>query len=118
MEEINWTIEDFETSSGEKIVDEFIKKQQPKTKAKIVHVVKLLKLYGNRLGLPQSKSLGSGLFELRTRGKEEIRIFYCFTTGRTIYLLHIFKKQTRETPQKELSTALQRMKSLTSIAFH
>ena len=115
MEAIIWTIEDFETSSGEKVVDEFIKKQQPKTKAKIVHVVKLLKQYGNILGLPHSKSLGSGLFELRARGKEEIRIFYCFTTKRTIYLLHGFKKQTQETPQKELNTALDRMKSLTSI---
>ena len=115
MEEISWTIENFETSNGEKVIDEFIKKQQPKTKAKIVHVVSLLKLYGNKLNLPHSKSLGSGLFELRTRGKEEIRIFYCFTTKRTIYLLHVFKKQTQETPQKELNTALNRMKNLTSV---
>lgn len=115
MEEITWTIETFELSSGEKIVDEFIKRQQPKTKAKIVHAVKLLKQYGNKLGLPHSRSLGSGLFELRTRGIEEIRIFYCFTANRIIYLLHCFKKKTQETPQKELYIALDRMKSLTLI---
>ncbi len=49
MEEISWIIETFETNSGEKVVDKFI------------------------------------------------------------------KKQTQETPQKELGIALQRMKSLTSI---
>lgn len=111
MEEVSWNIETYETSSGEKIIDEFIKKQQPQTKAKIVHAVKLLKLYGNKLGLPHSKPLGSGLHELRIRGKEEIRIFYCFTSGKTIHLLHGFKKQTQQTPQKELDIALHNMKA-------
>lgn len=114
VEEILWNIETYETSSGEKIVDAFIKKQQPEVKAKIAHTVKLLRQYGNKLGLPHSKALGGGLYELRIRGKQEIRIFYCFTSGRTIILLHSFKKQTRQIPQKELNTALQRMEHLTT----
>lgn len=114
---MDWNILTFETSSGEKVVDEFILKQQPQTKAKIVHTVKLLKQYGNKLGMPHSKALGSGLYELRIRGKEEIRIFYCFTTERTIYLLHGFKKQTQpqHTPKKELEIALERMKDLKTV---
>lgn len=115
MEEVNWNIETYETESGEKIVDEFIKKQQPQAKAKIVHTVKLLKLYGNKLGLPHSKALGYGLYELRIRGKEELRIIYCFTQRKTIYLLHGFKKQTQQAPLKELNIALKRKRSLTSI---
>lgn len=115
MEEIAWNIETYETNSGEKVVDEFIKKQQPQAKAKIAHTVKLLKLYGNKLGLPHSKALGSGLYELRIRGKEELRIIYCFTKQKTIYLLHGFKKQTQQTPLKELNIALKRKKSLTDI---
>ena len=114
MEEIIWTIETFETSGEDKPVDEFIKKQQPRARAKIVHHVRLLKQYGNRLGMPHAKMLGGGLYELRIRGKEELRIFYCFSK-KTIYLLHAFKKQTQETPQKELDIARQRMKDLTSI---
>ncbi|MEK7518184.1 MAG: type II toxin-antitoxin system RelE/ParE family toxin [Patescibacteria group bacterium] len=114
MEEIIWNIETYETGSGEKIVDEFIKKQQPQAKSKIAHTINLLKLYGNKLGLPHSKALGSGLYELRTRGKEELRIFYCFAPQKTIFLLHGFKKQTQQTPSKELNIALQRKKSLTS----
>lgn len=115
MEEILWSVETYETSSGEKIVDEFIKKQQPAAKAKIAHTVKLLRQYGNRLGLPQSKALRDGLYELRIKGKQEIRIFYCFTFGKNIILLHIFKKQTQQIPQKELNTAMQRMKNLTTV---
>ena len=115
MEEIIWTILSFETSSGEKPVDEFIKKQQPQARSKIAHNVRLLRQYGNLLGLPHSKALGGGLYELRIRGKEEIRVFYCFVEKRIIYLLHTFKKQKQETPQKDLDIALSRMKELTKL---
>lgn len=113
MDEAVWTIETYEASNTEKPVDDFIFRQQPQAKAKIAHVVKLLKQYGNQLGMPHSKALGSGMYELRIRGKEELRMFYFFTKGRRIYLLHAFKKQTRQTPKKELEIALQRMKNLT-----
>lgn len=115
MEEIYWNIETYETESGEEIVDEFIKKQQPQTKAKIAHTIKLLKEYGNRLGLPHSKALGDGFYELRIRGKEEIRIIYGFAPQKTIYLLHGFKKKSEQMPRRELNVALQRMKNLTDI---
>lgn len=113
MELATWNIETHETNSGEKVVDDFIKKQQPQAKAKIVHTIKLLGIYGNKLGLPHSKTLRSGLYELRIRGKEELRIIYCFGKQRTIYLLHGFKKQTQKTPTKELDIALKRKTSLT-----
>ncbi|OGG17440.1 hypothetical protein A3D78_03625 [Candidatus Gottesmanbacteria bacterium RIFCSPHIGHO2_02_FULL_39_14] len=106
-----WSIETYETSGGSKPVDEFIQKQQPKTIAKIIHHNILLRQYGNRLGMPHAKNLGSGLFELRIRGKEEIRIFYCFKQ-KTVFLLHAFKKQTRKTPQRELEVALKRIEEL------
>ncbi len=105
---MKWNILLFESSRGEKPVDEFIKKQRPQAKAKIVHAIRLLREYGNELGMPHAKILGSGLYELRIRGKEELRIFYCFKQ-KTIYLLHGFKKQTQKTPRKELQIALQRM---------
>lgn len=105
-----WRILTYETKSGKKPIDEFIKKQQPQTKSKIVHNVRLLRQYGNLLGFPHSKVLGKGLYELRIRGKEELRIFYCFARQRTICLLHVFKKQTQQTPHKDLDIALFRMK--------
>lgn len=115
MEEIIWTILTFETSSGEKPVDEFIKSQQPPAKAKIAHIINLLKQHGNRLSMPHSKALGLDLYELRIRGKEELRILYCFRSQRTIYLLHALKKQKQEISQKELNLGLERMRSLDRI---
>lgn len=115
MEENLWKILTFETNATSKPVDEFIYKQQPKAKAKIVHAIKLLRQYGNRLGMPHAKILVSGLYELRIRGKEELRIFYCFTQGKVIYLLHAIKKQTKKTPNKDIEIAKRRMDSLTKI---
>ena len=115
MDIIEWTILTYETIRGEKPVDQFIKKQQAQARSKIIHNVRLLRQYGNLLGLPHSKALNKGLHELRIRGREELRIFYCFTKQKTVYLLHAFKKQKQQTPQKELEIALSRMKELTKI---
>lgn len=92
-------------------MDEFINKQRSQAQAKIVHNVRLLRQHGPRLGMPHAKMLGSGLYELRIRGKEEMRILYCFTST-AIHLLHSFKKQTQKTPKRETDVAIERMKSL------
>lgn len=58
--------------------------------------------------MPHTRQMGDGLYELRVRGKQEVRIFYIFAKGSTIYLLHAFQKKTQTTPKKELETARQR----------
>lgn len=109
---MNWNIITFETPRGEKPVDEFIETQRSQVQAKVTHLLDLLEIHGNLLGMPHSRRLSSDLFELRIRGKEELRILYCFTKH-NIVLLHAFKKQTQKTPPKEIKTALQRMQNLT-----
>jgi len=108
---MEWIVLLFETNRNEKPVENFIKQQQPFTQAKILHQINLLQQYGSQLGMPHSKLIKYGIYELRIRGKEEIRIFYCFQKG-TIYLLHALKKKTQKIPQKELSLTFQRKRSL------
>lgn len=115
MDTSEWKIVTYETSRGDKPIDEFFKNQQPTTRAKMVHNIRLLQNYGNQLTMPHSKMFGSGLYELRIRGKDELRIFYCFIGSRTIHLLHAFKKKTPKTPKRELDLAIERMKSLTLV---
>lgn len=107
-----WQILLFETSREEKPIAEFILKQQKTAKGKINHLVHLLEDYGPKLGMPHAKMLGNGIYELRIRGKKELRIFYCFKEQK-VYLLHGFKKQSQKTPRKELGIAQKRMESLT-----
>lgn len=105
---MSWQVIFFESSRGEKPVEEFFEKQQLSARTKMLHLFELLEVYGSQLGMPHAKQLGSGIYELRVRGKEEIRVFYGFKQ-KAIYLLHAFKKQTQKTPRKELETALGRL---------
>jgi len=111
---MSWQIIEYETKRQDRPITLFIKKLRPKTIAKISRLIDLLSLYGPKLSMPYSKKLTSDLYELRVRGKEQIRILYTFLNT-NIYLLHCFKKKTDKTPKKEIIVAKQRLKYLTSI---
>lgn len=106
---MSWNIKSFETKRGEKPVEEFVKSLDESTIAKVIHTINLLEKYGPFLGMPHSKKLVPNLYELRIRGKQEIRIIYGFFE-KNIFLLHGFKKQSQKTPKKEIETALSRLK--------
>ncbi len=110
MEE-SWEILFFETQRGERVVKEFIKSLDQKTISKISSEISLLEKHGPILGMPYSKKLTKELYELRIRGKQEIRIIYSFIDG-AIYLLHAFQKKTQKTPVKEIETANKRFQGL------
>ena len=103
-----WKIILFENKRGEKPVEYFIKSLSAATIAKVVHEIDLLERHGNMLRIPHSKMISNNLYELRIRGKEEVRIFYTFKI-RNIYLLHSFKKKSQKTPAKEIKVAKNRL---------
>ena len=68
-------------------------------------------LYGPDLGMPHTRAMGTGLFELRLKSQEGIgRVFYCTLVKRRIVMLHQFVKKTDKTPPKDLAIARKRMK--------
>jgi len=68
---------------------------------------------GQNLGMPYTKAMGEGLFEIRARGSEGIgRAFFCCMKGKRIVILHGFVKKTQATPIKELRLAKQRIKDV------
>ncbi len=70
-----------------------------------------MEVYGPDLGMPHTRAMGDGLFELRLKAPEGIaRVLYCTLIGRKIMVLHQFIKKTDRTPLKELNTARRRMK--------
>jgi len=72
-----------------------------------------MEVYGPDLGMPHTRAMGDGLFELRLKGMEGIaRVFYCTVVGRKIVILHQFIKKTDKTPSKELTVARRRMKEV------
>ena len=93
-------------------VEKFIFSVEKQTIAKILRTIDLLEKFGHKLGMPHSKKVSGQLFELRIRGQQEIRIFYCFHKG-LIYLLHGFIKKSQKIPRKELQNAEVKHKILT-----
>lgn len=86
-------------------LERFIQGLEKSSIAKILRTLDLLEKFGNKLGMPHSKPLKDGLFELRIRGVQEIRIIYVFHK-RSVVLLHGFSKKTQKLPVKHLNIAL------------
>ena len=65
------------------------------------------------IGMPLCRSLGSGLWEVRSdlpRGRIG-RVLFCVSRGRMV-LLHAFVKKTQKTPPGARTLALRRMKEI------
>ena len=72
-----------------------------------------MKQFGANPGLPLSRAMGGGLFELRLKDADGIaRVFYCVVHERRIVMLHSFIKKTQVTPKRELDIARRRKKEV------
>jgi len=72
-----------------------------------------MEVYGPDLGMPHTRAMGEGLFELRLKAAEGIaRVFYCTMVGKKIVILHQFIKETDKTPSKELEITRRRLKEV------
>ncbi|MDP1689422.1 MAG: type II toxin-antitoxin system RelE/ParE family toxin [bacterium] len=90
-------------------LEKFIKSLEKPTIAKTLRTIELLESFGERLGMPFSKKITSGIFELRVRGAQEVRILFTFYKGSAM-LLSGFVKKGRKTPRREIDKALQRIR--------
>jgi phage-related protein len=78
--------------------------------ARFVRYAERMEVYGPDLGMPHTRAMGKGLFELRIKSMEGIaRVFYCTILDRRIVFLHQFVKKTERTPPNELRVARHRM---------
>jgi phage-related protein len=105
---VNWRVS-FYSADLEKEVLEL----QAGFVARFLRYAERMQLYGPDLGMPHTRAIGGGLFELRLKAAEGIaRVFYCTVVGRRIVILHQFVKKSGKTPRKELGIARKRMKEV------
>ncbi len=82
-------------------------------KAKLTRILELMKEEGGDIGLPITRAMGEGLFEIRVKAQEGIgRVFFAYIHHKEMMILHGFIKKTQETPAKELQIARQRLKEV------
>lgn len=85
----------------------------PGLQARYVHLSERMIAFGPDLGMPHTRAMGDGLFELRMKSKEGIgRVFFCYLPSRRIMMLHAFVKKSQKTPSKELKIARERMREI------
>src|ERR1019366_6903635 len=63
------------------------------------------------LGMASCRSLGNGLWGVRSDLTDGRRVIFCVTRERMV-LLHSFVKRTQKTPAQDLRLALKRMKEV------
>ena len=79
--------------------------------ARYIHLTDRMISFGPNLGMPHTRSMDKGLFELRLKAADGIaRVFFFMRTGQRIVMLHQFVKKSQKTPQKEIDIARRRMK--------
>lgn len=101
----------FRQESGREPVREWLKSLSADDRKRIGEDIKTVQ-WGWPLGMPLVRSLGGGLWELRTDIKGRIaRVIFC-THDNRIVLLHGFIKKTQKTPDRDIRLARQRMERL------
>lgn len=69
--------------------------------------------FGWPIGMPYCRSMGNGLWEVRSdlAYRKTSRVIFCLTRG-SMVLLHGFIKKTQKTPVSDMGLALKRMKDV------
>jgi phage-related protein len=81
--------------------------------ARYLRLTDLMLEFGADLGMPHTRALGGGLFELRFRAREGVgRVLYCTLPGQRIRMLRGFIKKTARTPHRELLIARRLVKEI------
>ena len=105
---MNWTITYFSETVQEEVLA-----MSAGFLGRFLRYTDRMESYGPDLGMPHTRAMGEGLFELRLKAADGIaRVFYCTIIGKKIVILHQFIKKTNKTPTRELVIAKRRMKEI------
>lgn len=96
---MTWTVEQI-TVGNANVIDAFGATLTVDDKTKLAALLTMLAERGNLMKMPQSKAIGDGLYELRT--KTGVRVFYTFRPGQRIILLGGIVKKRDDIPASVL----------------
>mgnify|MGYP001599791381 CR=1 len=108
---MSWVVGFFANDRKDKPVENFVYSLDDATLNKATRIIDLLKVYGPKLSQPYVKRINSRIYELRTSGKNAIRILYSWQDSKFV-LLNAFKKKTNKLPSRELKLAENRLDRL------
>lgn len=90
-----------------------IQKMPKRVKARYIALTDKMVKSGPNLGMPHTRAMHEGLFEIRVKAKEgSARFFYCLKIKNEIVILHAFMKKEQKTPIRQLEIAKNRMQEI------
>ena len=98
---VAWSIEWYRTARGEAPAQTFLATLDGPLAAEAAALLAYVRVRGQALREPRSKSLGDGLFELR--GRHGVRLFYTFRSGHRIVVLDGIVKKRQDIPANVLA---------------
>lgn len=106
------TVYFYQTPTGRPVVQEWLRAFDKSDRAILGYDLKRVQL-GFPMGLPLCRSLGGGLWEVRSSlgGNREVRmIFFHDAQHKAFVVVHGFIKKSQKTPKAEIEIAFRRMK--------
>ena len=106
------TVHFYQTPTGRPVILEWLRAFDKPDRAILGFDLKRVQL-GFPMGLPLCRSLGGGLWEVRSSlsGNREVRmIFFHDAAHRTLVVVHGFIKKSQKTARAEIEIASRRMK--------
>ena len=103
----------YRTAQGNEVVLDWLRSLEPEDRRIIGFDLKDVE-FGWPVGMPLCRSLGNGLWEVRsnlTQGKIARLIFSSYANSQ-IVILHGFIKKTQKTPKSDLDLALKRKQEI------
>lgn len=104
-----WEIVFYQDRRGRSPILEFFDDLPFIDQAKIYNAFRLLREFGNALGMPLARHGEGKLWELRPGG---VRLFYFASIGKQFVILHGYRKRSNKAPEREIALALRRMAEL------
>jgi len=101
----------YRTASSREPVRDWLRRLDRESKKVLGEDIKTVQ-YGWPLGMPLVRSLGSGLWEVRSQLKDGIARVIFLAEKDQMVLVHGFVKKSQKTPQKELDLARRRAAEL------
>lgn len=90
----------YESSNGKCQVEEYLDQLQSRDRKRITALL----LRSAARGPPRNTEKSAAIEDFFEFKAHQVRIFWCYATGKRIVLFHGFTKKSRKTPENELET--------------
>ena len=106
---MTWTVEYYETTTGNSPIQEFLDELSDKARAKCLAYISRLEVDGTQLPASIAAKVRGKIWELRPEWSgNEYRFFYGAFLGQRFVILHAVQKKTQKLKEKDIELAEKR----------